>query len=278
MPDTTINGLKIVHDDCRSSGRPFVLVHGFTGNRQDFADHFDALCALGRTITYDHRGHGESTKVGSGDAYSFAHLVDDLGHFLRALEIETVDLLGHSMGGMVALRYALAHPDSVASLVLMNTSARVPDGFDRGIFVAGGELAAAEGMARLDEVAMSLAKEDPNRPAASIAYERKIGSEAYWARHRRRMMSMDPLAFGALGTEMCDQEPLTEKLSAIDCPTTIIVGNQDRAFLAPSEEMAAAIPGARMVVIPDAAHSPQLENPEVWFSAIREHLRWARGS
>ncbi len=277
MPDITINGLNIVHEDCRSSGRPFVLVHGFTGNRHDFRDHFDELCGLGRTIAYDHRGHGDSAHAGEPTSYSFAHLVDDLRHFLEALEVETVDLLGHSMGGMVALRYALAHPDTVGSLVLMNTSSRVPDGFDRGIFAAGGELAAAEGMERLAEVAMSLAKEDPNRAPASVSYEREIGSEAFWARHRRRMLAMDPLAFGSLGIEMCDQEPVTERLGAIDCPTTIIIGDQDRAFLVPSEEMAAAIPGARRVVIPDAAHSPQLENPEAWFSAIREHLRWARG-
>ncbi len=278
MPEITINGLRFAHRDCRSPGRPFVLVHGFTGNHLDFRDHFDALCELGRTIAYDHRGHGESSKVEDREAYTFERLLEDLRHFLAALEVEEIDLLGHSMGGMIALRYALTHPENVASLVLMNTSARAPDSFDRNIFSLGGELAAAEGMEALAEIAKSLAEDDPKRPRASISYERVVGSEEYWGRHRRRMLAMDPLAFGALGVEMCDQEALTDRLSAIDCPTTIIVGAEDVSFLQPSEEMAEAIPGARKVVIPDAAHSPQLENPEAWFAAIREHLQWARST
>ena len=276
MPSLTINGIEIAHQDCPAPSRPFVLVHGFTGNRLDFEDHYDALCALGRTVAYDHRGHGESSHAGASEGYSLDHLVDDLHQFLRALGIKQLDLLGHSMGGMVALRYALAHPGNIASLVLMNTSARAPDAFDRNIFTVGGELASGQGMATLAEVAKKLARDDPNRPAASRSYERRVGSEEFWERHRRRMTAMDPCAFGALGVEMCDQRPLTDRLSEIDCPTTIIVGDQDVPFLKPSDEMAEAIPGARRVVIPDSAHSPQLENPDAWFTAIRDHLDRAR--
>jgi pimeloyl-ACP methyl ester carboxylesterase len=276
MPDIEINGLRIAHQDCLSVGRPLVLVHGFTGNRLDFKDHFDALCGLGRTIAYDHRGHGDSSNVGRADAYSFANLVDDLHRLLRVLDLDRIDLLGHSMGGMIALRYALSYPEDVASLVLMDTSARAPDGFDRSIFEAGGLLAQTAGMESLAEIARSMAMEDPRRPAASVAYERRIGSEEYWARHRRRLTAMDPFAFGTLGAELCDQEPLTDQLAAIECPTTILVGDQDVPFLQPSSEMAAAIPASRKVVIPDAAHSPQLENPEAWWTAMCEHLDWAR--
>jgi pimeloyl-ACP methyl ester carboxylesterase len=276
MADIEINGLRITHQDCLSTGRPLVLVHGFTGNRLDFQDHFDALCALGRTVAYDHRGHGESSNAGRAEAYSFANLVDDLHRLLRVLDLDRVDLLGHSMGGMIALRYTLAYPEDVASLILMDTSARAPDGFDRSIFEAGGLLAQTAGMESLAEIAKSMAREDPRRPAASIAYERRIGSDEYWARHRRRLMAMDPFAFGALGTELCDQEPLTDRLGAIECPTTILVGDQDAPFLEPSSEMAAAIPGSRKVVIPAAAHSPQLENPSAWFASMRDHLAWVR--
>lgn len=277
MREIPIDGLSIAYQDCGHAGRPLILVHGFTGNRQDFRDHYDALCGMSRTVAYDHRGHGDSGNAGSKQAYSFDRLVDDLALLVDALGIDELDLLGHSMGGMVALRYALAHPGKVASLVLMDTAARAPDGFQRFIFVAGGDLAIAEGMGRLAEIANAFAREDPNRPAASIAFERRIGSEAYWERHRQRMLAMDPYAFGVLGLEICDQPPLTDRLGDIACPTTIIVGEQDGPFLKPSEEMEEGIAGARRVVIADAAHSPQLENPEAWLAAMRAHLQWARG-
>ncbi len=273
-----VGGVRLAYEDCRAPGRPFVLVHGFTGNRHDFRDHYDALCAIGRTVIYDQRGHGDSTSVGDPAAYSFDRLVDDLHGLLAGLGIAQCDLLGHSMGGMIALRYALAHAESVASLVLMNTSARMPDGFMRMVFDAGGGLAMAEGMERLAEVARSLTQDNSRRPAASIRYEQTIGTDAYWERHRQRMLSMDPAAFAALGTEMCDQQALTARLAEIGCPTTIIVGEEDAPFLRPTEELEAGIPRARRVVIADAAHSPQLESPDQWWTAIRGHLQWARES
>jgi pimeloyl-ACP methyl ester carboxylesterase len=273
-----IDGVRVVYEDSGGSGRPFVLVHGFTGNRHDFRDHYDALSEIGRTVIYDQRGHGESTDLGDPSAYRFDLLVRDLRALLRALEIDHCDLLGHSMGGMIALRYALAHPESVASLVLMDTSARMPDGFVRMVFAAGGELALREGMSRLAEVARSMSAGDPRRPAASVRFEQEVGTEAYWERHRQRMSAMDPAAFGALGTEMCDQESLTARLAEIACPTTIIVGDEDAPFVGPSAEMEAGIPGARRVVIDGAAHSPQLEQPQQWWSAIVDHLRWARAT
>lgn len=273
-----IGGPCLVYEDCGGAGRPFVLVHGFTGNRNDFRDHYDDLCGIGRTVIYDHRGHGDSADLGDPAQYSFDHLVGDLDRLLAALDIEACDLLGHSMGGMVALRYALARPRRVASLVLMNTSARVPDGFLRLVFSAGGEIALRDGMDRLVEVARSLGQSDPKRPAAAVRYEETVGSEAFWERHRRRMLAMDPAAFAALGLAMCDQVPVTDRLDEIACPTTIIVGDEDLPFLRPSAEMAERIAGARRVVIAGAAHSPQLENPSAWRRAIADHLRWARAS
>lgn len=269
-------GVRLAYEDCHGPGRPLVLVHGFTGNRDDFRDHYGALCEIGRTVIYDHRGHGDSIDCGNAAAYTFDILVRDLEALLRELDIESCDLLGHSMGGMVALRYALAHSERVASLILMDTSARIPDGFMRAVFSAGGALAMNEGMERLVAVARAMGQGDPNRPAAAARFEQRVGTEVYWDRHRRRMLAMDPAAFGALGVEMCDQEPLTDRLSEIACPTTIIVGEEDTPFLQPSVELELGIPGARRVVIADAAHSPQLENPDQWWAAIVDHLRWAR--
>ncbi len=271
-----INGVEIAYADSGGDGRPLVLVHGFTGTRNDFDDHFARLGEIGRTIAYDHRGHGESTNTGDPATYNFIQLADDLGVFLDTLGVASCDLLGHSMGGMVALRFVLRHPQRVASLILMDTSSRAPDGFAKAVFTAGGEVARRDGMETLAEVAKAMSSNDPNRTAATKAYQERIGDEAYWQRHRRRMTAMDAEAFASLGVELCDQEPVSDRLDEVRCPTTIIVGEQDAPFRKVSEEMSSAIAGSHLVVIEDAAHSPQLENPQQWFAAVEQHLQRAR--
>src|SRR4030095_1442391 len=72
----------------------------------------------------DQRGHGGTTNSGGSEDYTLAGLAADLAAAFDALGLARVRLLGHSLGGMVALRFALAHPQRVASLVLMDTSAR----------------------------------------------------------------------------------------------------------------------------------------------------------
>ena len=267
-----INGVQIAYSDSGGDDRPFVLVHGFTGTRHDFEDHYTRLCELGRTVLYDHRGHGESTNTGDPSTYSFRQLTDDLGSFLDALEIGSCDLLGHSMGGMVALRFVLGHPERVDSLILMDTSPRAPDGFTRNVFTAGGEVARRDGMETLAEVTKAMSSSDPKRTAASKAFQARIGDDAYWRRHRYRMTSMDAEAFAMLGIELCDQDPVSDRLHEIRCPTTIIVGEEDTPFIRASQEMNSAIEGSLLVVIEEAAHSPQLENPQPWLAAIEQHL------
>jgi|SRR5215470_4369556 len=275
MPFLTVNGVRLAYEDVGRGTRPFVLLHGLTGVRDDFREQLPALAALGRTILYDHRGHGESEKVGEASAYSFAQLVDDLRALLDALDVPRCDLLGHSMGGMLALQFVLAHPQRVASLVLMDTAARAPDHFPRAPLAAAGAIARSDGMRTLAALLRGRAADDPTRPDAERRMERELG-EAYWERRRRRLEAMDPEAFAVLTLELVDGPPLTARLGEITCPTLVMVGDQDAAFWAPSEELAHAIPGAQKVVISGAAHSPQLENPAAWIAAIREHLQRAR--
>ena len=180
------------------------------------------------------------------------------------------------MGGMLALRFALAYPQRVASLVLMDTAARAPDQMPRAPLAAAGAIARTDGMATLAELLRGRAADDPGRPEAEHRLEREMGA-AFWERRRRRLVAMDPEAFAVLALELVDHTPLTDRLAEIRCPTLVIVGEQDAGFLAPAEELARGIPGARKVVIPGAAHSPQLENPAAWIAAISEHLARARG-
>ena len=273
-----VGAIEIEYEEHGDGGRPFVLVHGFTGSRDDWREVLPRLAARGRTVAPDLRGHGGSSNPGESAAYSLDHLVGDVAGFLDALGMEHIDLLGHSMGGMVALRLALDQPGRVASLLLMDTAAEPIAEGARRFFEVSGKIAREQGMEALHQMARSAAERDPNRPASVRRYVERTGADRFWARIRAKQLSMDPEAFATLGPMLADHHGVADRLGEIRCPTTVLVGEDDRAFLKPAEVLARGIPGARHVVIEGAAHSPQLENPEAWLAAVQGHLERVRAA
>src|SRR3954470_6104974 len=117
-----------------------LLVHGFGGAKEDFADHLDALARDHRVVTFDHRGHGESDAPDDAAAYSLDRLAADTLAVADATGLHDLRLLGHSMGGMVTRRVALTRPERLAALVLMDTSAGPPPGLDPELVAFGAEI------------------------------------------------------------------------------------------------------------------------------------------
>jgi pimeloyl-ACP methyl ester carboxylesterase len=271
------NGIEIAYEEHGRGERPLLLVHGFTGFRQDFASQLGALAQHGRVVALDLRGHGESGRTGDPASYSLAQLTADLLAFLDALGIERCDLLGHSMGGMLALRAALAAPARFASLLLMNT-APGPLGFiDRAQLALAAQLAREAGMAGLAKILRERARDDPSRGASDRRIEQEWGEERFWAWRTARVVATDPAAYEALGLALAEQEDLTQRLAEIPQPTVVLVGELDQEFRAPSERLASGIPDAQLVVLPGAGHQPQHEAPEAWRAAVLAHLARVRG-
>jgi pimeloyl-ACP methyl ester carboxylesterase len=271
------NGIEIAYEAHGAGERPLVLVHGFTGFRQDFASQLPSLAAHGRVLAPDLRGHGESGRAGDPAHYDFATLAADLLAFLDALDIERCDLLGHSMGGMLALRAALAAPGRVASLLLMNT-APGPLGFvDRDTVALAGRVAREAGMAALAQILRARAADDPTRSPADRRVEEEWGAERFWAWRSARIEAMDPAAWEPLALALAEQEDLTPRLAGLPHPALVLVGELDHEFRGPSEVLARELPDARLAVLPAAGHQPQHEAPEAWRAAVLAHLARVRG-
>ena len=270
------NGIEFAYEDHGSGGRPLLLVHGFTGFRQDFATQLAALGRRGRVLAPDLRGHGESSKTGDAASYTFSQLTDDLLALLDALGVERCDLLGHSMGGMLALRAALRAPERVVSLLLMDTAAG-PLGFvDRAQLALAARVGREAGMGTLAQILRARAKDDSGRGAPDRRVEQEWGEERIWAWRCARIAAMDPVAYEALGRALVEQEDLSQRLPEIGCPTTVLVGELDHEFRAPSEALADGIPDAQLRVLPGAGHQPQHEAPAAWLAAVLQHLARAR--
>ena len=240
-----VNGVDIAYS-VRGHGQPLVLLHGFTGASTDWDGVVEELALSCRVITVDHRGHGRSSNTGNADSYRFDQLVADFAALVDEIEVDPFHLLGHSMGGIIAMRYALLEPRRARSLVLMDTGAR-----------PSAVLAAYL------------------RPA--IEHVRNGGIDALFSGRPHSAMpnlaQMDAPAFVALGTELGAHPPILEEVRRLQMPTTVIVGENDVAFRSESEELAETIFGAVLDVIPSAAHSPQTENRDAWLAAIERHLR-----
>ncbi len=271
-----VGDVHVVWDEEGEGGRPLVLVHGFTGSRKDFAPCLEDLSDLGRTLAPALRGHGDGYHAGNAAAYTLDAAAEDLVGWLDALGIDRFDLLGHSMGGFVVQRMVLAHPERVASLVLMDTAGRAMDWMNGDMFAVGAKIAIEQGVEALQEILRSRGDDDPTRSAADRRREQEWGSERYWAWRRERMVGMDPYALEPFGRAIAEHPDWLERLAAVSCPTLVMVGEEDGPFVETAEELARAIPGAVHEVIPSAGHQPQLENPSEWTRALRDHLARAR--
>jgi 2-succinyl-6-hydroxy-2,4-cyclohexadiene-1-carboxylate synthase len=264
---STDDGVRLAVEDV-GAGDPVLLVHGFTGAQEDFTDHRSRFAEHARVVTFDHRGHGDSDDPTEASAYSLDRLAADTLAVADALGLDRFRLLGHSMGGMVARRVVLAHPDRVEALVLMDTSPGPPEGIDPALVEVAAEVALTDGMtalrALLDEVDVLGSEADQRVRATRPGYDAFNAHK--WAR-------VSPVAYATLAREIVAQPDELAAMVGIECPTLVIVGEQDARFLDDARRIAATIPGADLVVVPDAGHSPQFENPEPWFAAVDGFLR-----
>lgn len=259
-------GIETAYLD-EGKGPTLLLLHGFTGSKLDFSDEVSRLAETHRVIVPDNRGHGESTNTGDAGSYSIETLVADLTNFIDELGLSKVHLLGHSLGGMVVMRYALSAPERLASLILMDTSpAPMTMPADaRKAFAASLETLGVEGM-----IGMMKSRQAPQQIQNGID---RIGEAEHWRRIKIKLTQMDPVAFHALGMELSGIADVSSRLATLELPTTIIVGEADDPFIGPSRLMAETIPGAVLNIIEDAAHSPQYENRDAWRAAIDGHLQ-----
>jgi pimeloyl-ACP methyl ester carboxylesterase len=252
--------------EVRGEGPALVCVHGFGGAKEDFADHLEALAERWRVITVDLRGHGDSDAPSDPSSYSLDRLARDVEAVADAVGAERFRLLGHSMGGMVARRIVLDHPERVEALVLMSTAAGPPVGIDPDLVDVGASLALADWVEltrMLDEVA----------PLKTPAYQRVIDERDGFADFIAWKWSrVAPPMWAALAPQIAREPVDLDRLRAVTVPTLVIVGDLDAAFYDGSLALAEAVPGSRLAVIGDAGHHPQFEQPDAWLEAVTTFL------
>ena len=222
---------------------PAVLIPGLMATARLYSDQLPALWRFGPVLVADHR-----------QADSMAGIAADI---LRDAP-PRFRLLGLSMGGYVALEIMRQAPGRIAALALLDTSAR-PD-------------APEQSQARRDQI--GLAHEQGMTTVADLLFPRLIRPAAQPDDSLRtviRDMAEDTGAdaFARQQQAIMTRPDFRPSLAAIACPTVMIVGDQDQITPPPmAEEIVSAVPGAKLVVIPDSGHLSTLEQPDAVTRAL----------
>ena len=253
---------SIVIDDLRweartrGAGEPLLLLHGFTGRGTSWGAHATAFARRFRVIVVDLPGHGRSATAEPA-RMSIERIADDLASLLRRLDAVPAHVLGYSMGARLALRLAVTHPAVVRRLILESPTAGITDAAER-IARRAADDALADRLEHEGTADFVTAWERSPVFASHAAL-----APAVVARQRAIRLANDPIGLAASlrGAGQGSMEPLLDRLATVPAPTLVIAGSLDDRGLPRAEQIARAIPGARLVVIDGAGHTPHLEQP-----------------
>ncbi len=237
-------------------GPAVLIVHGIGGHKEDWAGLADKLAPHHTVYAVDMLGFGGSSKTGDqitidDQAAALVALLDDQG-------VETADIVGNSVGGWVAATLAAEHPQRVRRLVLVD---------------AAGFKAMFDGQPPVefypqDAAAMSklllYVRFAPETHTEAVAAAALAASKA----------TGDVQAAAAVGKGMFVSTRLEDVAEKVTAPTLVVWGAEDKLFPPPVADLVSGhIKGSRKVLIPNASHFPQLDNPDVFNSTVADFLK-----
>ena len=234
-----VNGIDMYYATF-GEGDPVLLIHGGLGHADIWASQVAELSKTHKVIVADSRGHGRSTR----DAQPFGYhlMASDYLALLDHLGIEKTALVGWSDGGIIGIDIALTHPERLTRLYAQAANVTT-DGLDPGVL--------------LDKT--------------FAAYIERSGRDY-------RKLSKTPAEYDAFVgqiSQMWQSQPAwtKEQLATITTPTAIVTGDHDEAVKREhTDYMASAIPGAKLIILPDASHFAMLQAPDEYTKSVLEFL------
>ena len=260
-----VNGTRLYYE-VAGRGDPVVLVHGLCLDTRMWNAQFDVLADRYRVVRYDVRGFGKSA-VPTVEAFRHA---DDLRALLEHVDAPAAHVVGLSMGGRIALHYALLYPEATRSLVLVDSAL---DGFAwsdewRASLDAIGERAHRDGASAgnqlwLEHELFAPARE---RPACAAQLAEIVGDCSGWNWvHESPTVGIDP--------------PAAERLGEIHVPALVVVGERDLPdFQVIADWLAEQIPSATKATMPGVGHMSNMEDAPAFNALLLNFLQAQSGN
>jgi pimeloyl-ACP methyl ester carboxylesterase len=264
-----VNGVTLHYLDWGpAEASPVVLLHGITGHARVWDHLAERLVPARRVLALDQRGHGDSEPAPDDD-YRVGTMADDVAAFAGSLRLERFALLGHSMGGRIAIQYAAAHAARLDRLVIVDIGPDI-------------ELT---GLQRVRDM-MSKAPERIESEEWAVEYIRRANplQDVDLLRHRVRH-GLKRLPDGELTWKYAkglrdmmragrrDVVDLWEPLPRIPCPTLVVRGAESDILSAEvAKKMTGRLPDGRLVEIPGAGHTVPADRPDEFVGHVRAFL------
>ena len=264
----TANGIQINYE-LNGKGNSMVLIHGFSDNLTMWFNQTTELSKNYQVLAYDVRGHGQTQTPGL--EFSMDLFADDLKELLKALKIEKACVLGYSMGGRIALQFALKNPDMVSGIVFANSGIIGPD------FQIPAEQA-KEMMERRQQMMDVFNTGDINLIADLMA-ERSLSpglkekNSELFNKYKNVKLKNDPEFYSAIMDAMMQSMTSPPDLSKLRCPALIIAGEYD-GFMSidVAKYMEKTIKDSETVIFP-TGHASAIEVPELFNKAVLNFLK-----
>jgi len=250
MPYLDRAGTRIYYEvaDGPAGRAPLLLSHGYGASSAMWRPNVAALAADRQVITWDMRGHGRSDSPDDPEQYSHAACVADMAALLDAAGAERAVLGGLSLGGFLSLEFVLEHPDRVDAVMLFDT---------------GPGYRSDQARQQWNDRAFATADRLERDGIAALG-----GSAEADYGHR----SARGLALAARGMLAQRDGRVIESLPSVKVPVLVLVGARDKAFLPAAGYLAAKIPGAVQVVVPDAGHVSNADQPGAFNRSVLDFL------
>jgi len=263
MPTIEREGAALYYET-HGSGPAVVFVHGSGGSALSWWQQIPHFATRHRIVAFDHRGFGRSTCA--PQAIDPRHFASDLAAILDAAGVGRAALVCQSMGGWTGLPFAIAHPERTAALVLAGTPGGIVTERIRRDSAEVPKRAAERGFLGM-ALARAFLERDPMR---SFLYDR-IGS------------LNPPATLGTVLPKLAALQVDRAQLAGFRVPTLLLVGTEDAFFSVDGlREVADAIPGARLHVLPGTGHSAYFEEPELFNGLVESFFAeigpWASSS
>ncbi len=256
MPVAEVNGQHIAYDDTGGDGPALVFSHGFLMDRTMFDAQIEALSDTYRCVTWDERGFGETPVDGP---FTYWDSANDAVALMDHLGIDEAVLLGMSQGGYLSLRAAIAHPDRVRGLVLIDSGVHMDD---------------AETLAGYRDMIDHWLSDQPLGEVATMVAGLILGDPDLMEKWIGIWESRDRSTVKYPGDCLLGRDDITGRVHEITCPTLILHGTEDLAIpIESAEKLCDDLPDCRgMVPVPGAPHASNMTHPNVVNPAIMDFL------
>jgi len=252
MPFCRVNDVKLYYED-HGTGGPLIFLHGLMGGSENWKSQVDYFKDKRRVIAVDLRGHGQSDKPRGN--YSIKRFSEDLFSFVKELGIEKGVIAGYSMGGMIALRFALDHQEMVEKLIFIDTGARTRLG--KKLLVSASQIILQLSHKAFLKVYLSFPKNY---------------SESEIREAKERILRIPEHVVDSCLSAVKEFD-VTSELRNIMVPTLIIHGSEDKQQpLSQAKDMKERIPNSELVVLEGVGHAIVVEASEKVGEVIEEFI------